>query len=120
MTLSYEQCLGLKGAGFPQDEQCDRFWVVDEPLYTKGEDTPDLHGGSQDRREWISSAECPNSDEIIAAIQARWPVGYFYAIRQHAARAEWSAEFRGRVGTGPTPAEALAALWLALATPDPA
>lgn len=112
--LSFETCVALKAAGFPQDEQCCRFWT-----YGDGEPTRFTASGSHARKEWFSVAERPNSDELIAAICERWPdktpsVG---CCRKHVGDYRWIAIASpgGTLYTGDTPVEALAALYLALA-----
>jgi hypothetical protein len=107
--LSYETCKQLAACGFPQSK-CGTPGVVDNPC-TYGGRNPD--GTNQYHA-------CPNSDELLAAMQARWPL-----TKAHAAcvlariEGEWQVSWwrNGRYmrGTGDTPAAALAALYIKLA-----
>lgn len=112
--LNHDTCLGLLDAGFPQP--------VDANGNAKG-----IYYGS-----FVEGPACfcPNSDEIIAAIAARWPpdendlalcleeVDYSTDPKQELYG--WMAHATGSLRDGPTAyaptlPEALAALYIALA-----
>lgn len=121
--LSYETCCKLKDAGFPQKNTVRVHW------YQPSSDRwyLDLRNRAMMMSvEPFTSPEmlaCPNGDELLAALQAKYPDASF-RLGVHPkgtdARAEVSrGPFDNPVwladATEDTPAEALAQLWLALA-----
>ena len=117
--FEYNTCAELKAAGYPQGESCT-VWVEceDGGRCTIAGQVYDQDNGSP--LELLCA--CPNSDELIAAIQARWPK---YDLSLHDFRypedrqGRWGARARSALwGRGDTPAAALAALYIALAKGD--
>ena len=119
MSLSLELCKELKAAGFPQGTFAARdawSWLGDIWLLVSGymPDNPDR----------VDEYACPNSDELIAQIQAEWPncVGFHCFTSCW----DWWAAFELEVqkepqeivelqgGGTPHLAEALARLYIAL------
>lgn len=58
--LSYEMCVALKGAGFPQPADDSGWWIRSDG---KIDSVPIAH----------DDVACPNSDDLLAALQAEWP-----------------------------------------------
>ncbi len=114
-SLDYATCCKLRDAGFPQGGTTEWWGVTHEPelLYYRGSCEDEID-------DPINTADCPNSDELLAALQARWPglkpmVGYFDELWPDETCGKWVASDAGNYPTrGDTPAAALAALYLAL------
>lgn len=111
--LTFNECEQLKAAGFPQVEQCDRFWSGPHD-----DGTGVQFWREHDRIEWNSSAESPNTDELLADIARRWPAE---AVKMVAGSchvvvtlAEKSA-FPPLLCVDATPVSAVCALYLKLA-----
>ena len=112
--LSLELCQQLKAAGFPQDDS-DYFRFADDTLMVARESGKRYPRGPH-------QLACPNSDELIAAIQAEWPddlieFGYLYESPSKG----WAVsccnkhnELRQVQAEGATLTEALANLYIAL------
>lgn len=120
--LDYNTCAALKDAGYPQTGTLRR--RDDWPA----EIIPGVNGGSDE------GLACPNSDELMAAIQARWPMADSYTLcglsfvspttpnadGKYPLQTQWSASWwiqdvAHHNGRGNSPAAALCALYIALA-----
>ena len=117
--LSLDVCKRLNGAGLPQN--CARFYYSTDAEfnYLAGF----LHHGTYDIPRGRPALACPDSDELIAAISARWTDEWLHDI--HPTRdifyspiefynfdTDDEAEFMAR---GDTLVEVLAELYIALA-----
>jgi hypothetical protein len=119
--LDLEQCKQLAACGFPQEYKL--------PLHYWSPSTTDIataewHVTYGD--PWLPEHNyaCPNSDELLHALQARWPE-YNYHLGGGHDFTMWSAVARvfGRTvdiagAEGDTPAAALASLYVHLAQPQ--
>lgn len=137
--LSYDICRKLKETGYPQNT--DRHWYAPEGKEPAFRDvscdrsfvTIARYFQGEAREKGIAGiVACPNSDEIIAAIQARWPDVDIELEYRHLRGtlcpdhlwSVWAGDGLGEThrvenATGNTPADALAALYLALAEVTP-
>lgn len=119
--LSYEQCRALRDAGFPQGEIRASCQPSTEMYWFKNADggTENIHWTDPEYVNFPNVA-CPNSDELLAWMQDRWPtamLGVQYSHRFKRYRAHHAAPPYGKFnhGDGPTPVAALCALALQLA-----
>ena len=122
MSLSLELCRELKAAGAPQDKT-EWIWIIfpDPPIGTGGaRQVLRANWDFRQGNEWVADW---NSDELIAQIQAEWPdtgiclVGPNTHLKPeklwHAETCEWEGD-ETIDAWAPSPAEALARLYIAL------
>ena len=111
MSLSIELYHQLYKAGFPQ-EPCERFWIA--------VDRGTALGNVYDRTHQPVACECPNSDELIAQIQAEWLDIEYLCDNPDTERNTWEIDYTVDVdddwhlAEGATLAESLANLYIAL------
>lgn len=119
--LSYELCCQLRDAGFPQNEQCRWFYCSFD------QHDPPVIATAAHRSDWISAAECPDLEDLLAYLQAKYPDLCF---RQHQWNSNMNLEdgnprciasasfgfdsFDRYTASGDTPAEAVARLVIEL------
>jgi len=115
MSLSLELCKELKAAGFPQGTFAARdawSWLGDI-----GDIWLLVSGYMPDNPDRVDEYACPNSDELIAQIQAEWPaiMDFNYALIVQREDVRWWVALRGYTTMkAATLAEALARLYIAL------
>ena len=121
MSLSLELCKQLKAAGFPQGEHTT-MWIGDTNYccdFMHAMTNKPYPGSKCSMRE-MNMVACPNSDELIAQIQAEWPDIEYLCDNPDTERNTWEIDYTVDVdddwhlAEGATLAESLANLYIAL------
>lgn len=117
MALTYDECKALKDAGFGQPTDCV-YGEYSGKMITLSRERAEAEGYHPHEL-----TACPNTDEVLDAIAARWPY-YRTDLRQRTGPGDvqrgWlaltdSATGPDYVGKGHSPVSAVAALYCALA-----
>jgi hypothetical protein len=121
--LDYTTCVALKAAGFPQKQTGDGgFYYYPSPLLAEyGQQTLGYFLTATEPIGKLNWPACPSSDELLAAIQARWP-DYRIDLGNRAADPQWfakTAQDPRVLRFAPTPVAALALLYIQLAQVSP-
>jgi hypothetical protein len=114
--LSYETCCKLRDAQFPQ-EQGGFFYELNRDGTQRANK---FLAYFKTAPPYTNKLRCPNSDELLAALQARWPELQVYLrvdkVTCSATARDWGVvPHRAEVPEAATPAAALAALYIELA-----